>query len=134
MGICSADAAKEIKNNKAQMSKPVFDVIPEDPQIEHVPAKMEQPTMHEHGRKDGQCRVNRLMRFEGKETVWNCAKGIGCRVHPAPGSHLGKKYPDIEDNDPDGEVRERSGGIVIFIWYHAVFGSFLLILSVRNKK
>ena len=34
------------------MSKFVFDVVSEDPEVEHVPEKMQPAPMHEHGRED----------------------------------------------------------------------------------
>jgi hypothetical protein len=120
VGICSTHAAKKIKKDETHMSKTVFDIVTEYPQIQHVPAEMEQATMHKHGRKDCHGRMNRLVRFECKEIVWYCAISIGYLIHPAPGSNLGKKNSYIEDNDPVSEVWGCSGRVIIFIGDHAV--------------
>ena len=35
------------------MSQPIFDVVPEDPQVPHVTDQMEPTTVQEHGRQIG---------------------------------------------------------------------------------
>jgi len=120
MGVCSTNSAEKIKDDEAEMAEPVFDVITEYPQIKHVTSKMEQSAMHEHGRKDCQGRMDRLLRFECKEVVWYCPVRIRYCIHPSPGRNLQKKHGDIEDNDPDCEKWEQTGGIIVFIGYHAV--------------
>ena len=40
------------------MPQCILDVIPEDPQVKHVPEDVEKPTMKEHGRENGEGKGN----------------------------------------------------------------------------
>ena len=45
----SRDPAEEVKKDKSEMAEPVFDIVTEDPEVEHIAEDMENAAMHEHG-------------------------------------------------------------------------------------
>ena len=53
MGKAGSQARDEIKKNEPERSQEIFDVIAENPEIEHVPEKMKEPSMEEHGGDQG---------------------------------------------------------------------------------
>ncbi len=69
-------AAEEVEQEEPQMSEPVFDVVAEYPEIEHVPADMQQSAVHKHGGEYGKHGRYRLVRMETKYVFRNCAEGI----------------------------------------------------------
>jgi hypothetical protein len=52
MGQGSNHSTDYIKNQIFEASQAVFDIIPKDPEIEHITANMSQTSMHEHAGED----------------------------------------------------------------------------------
>ena len=49
----SHDAGEQVEKQVFDVAQPVLDVIPEYPQEHHVPGKVHEPAVHEHGGKYG---------------------------------------------------------------------------------
>lgn len=49
-------SGKKIKEDKPKRPQIIFDIIPEYPQIEHIPDEMEKPSVQEHGCKQSERR------------------------------------------------------------------------------
>ncbi len=67
MGVGSEYAAEEVEENKPQVPEPVFNVIAEYPEVEHIARDMQKSAMHEHRSKQGEHYRNRLLRMEAEE-------------------------------------------------------------------
>jgi hypothetical protein len=44
----------QVEKKEAEMAQRIFDVIPEDPEVEHVSEEVEEPSVEKHGGKNGQ--------------------------------------------------------------------------------
>lgn len=54
VGERGGEPGDEVEDREADVAEPVFDVVPEDPQEEHVEAEMQQIGVDEHRREDGE--------------------------------------------------------------------------------
>ena len=54
LGQTGAQPREQIKDHESKMTQSVFDIVPENPQIQHVSDQMQKAPMEEHGRKEGQ--------------------------------------------------------------------------------
>ena len=72
MRIGSYYAAKKVKDHEPYMSEPVLNVIAEDPKVKHIASEMEEPSVKEHRRKDGEQRVKRLVLLKREQFARNC--------------------------------------------------------------
>lgn len=52
MGVSRNNSGRYIKQKEPQVSKPVFYIIAEYPEIQHITPKVEYPAMQEHRRED----------------------------------------------------------------------------------
>lgn len=68
LGQRGKNAAQQVENRVAKMSEGVFDVVPENPQIQHVAANMGKPRgiMHEHAGENGRQRFDGMMNDNGR--------------------------------------------------------------------
>lgn len=51
-----AQSGKKIKEDKPERSQIILDVVPEYPQIEHIPDEMEKSSVQKHGCEQGEGR------------------------------------------------------------------------------
>jgi hypothetical protein len=72
VGIRSYYTAKKVKDHEPHMSEPVLDVIAEDPKVKHITSEMEESSVKEHGGKDGEQGVDRLVLLKGEQAARNC--------------------------------------------------------------
>jgi hypothetical protein len=49
LGECRHQTARQVEYDKADMAQTILDIIPKNPQVEHIPPQMEPATMEKHG-------------------------------------------------------------------------------------
>lgn len=118
LGEASSEAADQVKEEKAEMAQGIFDVVAEDPEIEHVSEEVQESAMEEHGRKNGEGDRHRrkLMEdlsmddlignrtpFKDKVLTFNNIQG-----------NLVKKDQTIGQDDSNGDQGKGRGGIIVF--------------------
>ena len=90
LGYGRRDAAEQIKDDKAETTEAVFDVVPEHPEKKHVGADVEPVAVQEHGGEDGRPGKNRVLyqidRHQG-EMAGNTADELLDLDGPVPGIH-----------------------------------------------
>jgi hypothetical protein len=100
------------------MSKPVFDIIAENPEIQHIACDMKKPAVHEHGSEYGKHRRYGLMGFEIHDVVRDGAVGI----YQVPAAFLRHELEDknecIQDDNGDRDEGERPRGVIVLIGNH----------------
>ena len=72
MNQTSCDTAEEVESKIPDVAEPVFNVIAEDPKIEHIASEMEEPSMKEHRGKYGEQGVDRLVLLKGQQVMRDC--------------------------------------------------------------
>ena len=69
LGQGRSDSTNYVEDGKSPATKNVLDVVPEYPQIEHVPAEVQETAVHEHRGEDG-CLDRRQAR--GRRQILAC--------------------------------------------------------------
>jgi hypothetical protein len=54
LGETGSETADQVEAEETEMAQRILDVVPEDPEVEHVSEEVEEPAMEEHGRKNGE--------------------------------------------------------------------------------
>jgi hypothetical protein len=52
LGDRRGNSAEQVEQQELRMAEPVFNVVSEDPEVEHVAAEVQPTTMHEHRGED----------------------------------------------------------------------------------
>ncbi len=89
------------------MPEAVFDIVAEDPQVQHVAAEVQPTAMHEHGAENG-CDVG--------SRIFREASGHECPFLDEPVAVLQLEQEDehVDDDEDEGDVRRRAPhGIVV---------------------
>ena len=100
------------------MSEPFFDIIAEYPEIEHIPAHMKQPSVHEHGGEYGQDRGDRLSGFKADKVVRYCTVTVNDVFAVFSGHQLHDENQYVQADDKDSAERDYTYRVVIFVGYH----------------
>jgi endonuclease/exonuclease/phosphatase (EEP) superfamily protein YafD len=118
--------AGEIEREEAAVAADVLDVIPEDPEIEHVAGQMHQAAVQEHrAEQRGAGRDHREVRRQlrvGEQECWDEAEAVD---RGGPGLRPERHLPEI-DQDAGGDQRDRddrqaAGRIVVVDRKHRAF-------------
>ena len=99
LGQSGKEAANQVKKEEAQMAQRIFDVVPEDPQVEHVSEEVEESAMEEHGRQQGEGEWHRrefMENFSMNDLIRDCppSKDEILAFHNIQGN-LVEKHPTI---------------------------------------
>ena len=84
------------------MAEPVFHIVPENIEVEHVAQKMEPPAMQKHRGKQGQDSLRKVQmsdRQRGKELCRHDAPGIQKLLQMRPEGNLIEKAQQIDQYD-----------------------------------
>jgi hypothetical protein len=101
----------------------ILDIVPKDPQVEHVATQVEPPGMHEHGGEQRQ----KIGAGIGEETAGHERPLLDERV-AAREFHEEKER--IQDDQGIGDNRNRSASaIVIPNWQHVILSASLALLA-----
>ena len=106
-------AAQEIEDQEPEMAHSILDVIPEDPEIEHIPAQMQPPAVQEHRREDREDQLRGLVLAKGPPRINIPLREIPDRNHGVgikkslqlrrPQEQFVQEREDIEDDERDGD-------------------------------
>ena len=107
VGNRSCDPAEEVKKDKSDMAEPVFDVVAEDPEVEHVAEDMEKTAMHEHGGEERERGMDRLCGLHGDNIVRYRTIGIDDLPTVRTAQHLEDEDHNVQHNNRNGDNRER---------------------------
>jgi len=97
--------AEDIENDKSHMPEPLFDIVAEYPEKEHVPEQMKRSAVHEHGGEYGQDRGDWLAGFETDDIVRYCTVIVNDAFTVLSGHYLHYKNQHIKTDDKDGAKR-----------------------------
>lgn len=121
------EAGEEIEGDESSVTHGIFDVVPKDPKIKHVPGQVHESTMEEHaGYQTKRCREDLNLRREllnSEENGWDGPIPIDKKL-PELGSQRGvvKKHQDIGRDQADTENRFDRGGVVVMEGNHRLRG------------
>jgi len=118
MRECGHDSAEEIENDKSHMPEPFLDIIAEYPEIEHIPDKMKQSAVHEHGGEYSQGRGYRLIGFKTDEVVRYSTITENNAFAVLSGHQLHDENQYVQAYDKDSAERGYAYRVVIFVGYH----------------
>jgi len=100
------------------MAKGVFNVVPENPKIQHVSEEVQKTTMEEHGRKDSQRERDQWDNVEHLSMGDLIGNGPPLKDEALTLSNiqqrLMKKNKGIGQYYPDGDQRKRRTRIIVF--------------------
>ena len=71
--------------------------------------------MHEHGRKDRKCWMDRLDLVKGKYVLWNGTISIGDLFHAWRRRNFIQKYKRIQHDNPHGNIGYGARWIIVFV-------------------
>ena len=113
MRVRSAYPAKKIEKDEPQMPKFVLDIIAEYPEIKHVPADMQQTSVHEHRGKYSKRSGDRLVRMEAQDVSWYRTIGQHYILAVSRRQELKDKERNVQGDNEKRHERKRPGGIVV---------------------
>jgi hypothetical protein len=120
MGQPRDQTAREVKEQKAQMAKLIFDIVPEDEQKQHVAPQMGQTAMQEHGGQEPG--VTKAFADHGRDQGIDAVKGkqralVGEEVPVA------EENADIHQDQRPGDIGLAPGRVVVADRKHTRIGS-----------
>jgi hypothetical protein len=106
--------AKQVEDRELDVPEPVFHIVTEDPQIEHVATQVKPPDVHEHGSDECQG----LPEGVGKEAARDESPLLNEGVTPS------QFYNEEQDVQSDQGIRDQGNGsargIIIANWQHEI--------------
>src|SRR4030042_5431863 len=76
---------------------------------------MENSPVHEHGREDRQCWMDRLDFVKSQDVLWNGAVSIGDLFHAVRRRNFIQKYKHIQHDNTDGNIGNSARRVIIFV-------------------
>ncbi len=118
MGKAGDYSCYKVEEDEADVAHPVFDVVSEDPEIEHIPCDVQKSAMNEHRREECE--------WDGDESRWievfkvcylvrdGPRHSYECELLQSPHGQLEDEDKKVYGYDYDGNEGEGICGIVVF--------------------
>jgi hypothetical protein len=114
----SEKTTNKIEEEKTKMAKSVFNVVSENPKIQHVSEEVQETTMEEHGGKDRERKGDQRNNVEHLSMGDLIGNGPPLKNEALTFSKiqhgLMKKNKDVDQYNPDGDQRKRRSRIIVF--------------------